>query len=120
MLLSNWYATIRFLCMKFPSVSMSKLISYIKNNEVVYQVYCDLVEVSNENNSQNRDFLLENFKHVSSVKVLEKGDSYIHESFEELDNWAKADDVLFLLEPIGILICIPCYLALQNKLIFNI
>lgn len=90
---------------------------YIKKNEVVYQVCNDLVEVSNEENKDNRQILLGYFDKTSSIEIYEKGASFIHEPFEELDNWATKDDVLFLLEIIGILICIPRNIALSAGLI---
>lgn len=91
--------------------------NYIENNEVVYQVCGELVEVSNAVNGDNRKSLLEYFKHVSSVEVYQKGDSFIHDPFEELDNWATEDDILLLLEIIGIVVCIPRKIAIDNQII---
>lgn len=93
------------------------LLDYIKTNEVVYQACNDLIEVSNEENEDNRQTLLGYFDKTSSIAIYEKGASFIHEPFEELDNWATKDDVLFLLEIIGVLISIPRNTALNAGLI---
>lgn len=81
--------------------------NYIDSNEVVYQVCGDLIEVSNDGNFDNRQALLEYISNASNITSYEKGASLIHNAFEELDNWATPDDVLFLLEPGGVLLCIP-------------
>ena len=42
----------------------------------------------------------------------------VNEPFEDLDNWATGDYALFLLETIGILICIPLKLATAHNLLY--
>lgn len=96
---------------------LERLKQFVKYNEVVYQVCNELTEVSNEENIENRKVLLRYFDKASSVELYEKGSSFIHEPFEDIDNWATKDDVLFLLEIIGVLICIPRNVALSVGLI---
>src|SRR5574344_2624836 len=83
------------------------LTDYIKNNEVVYQFCDELIELSNNENPDNRQTILDSLVNTSSVEVYEKGSFLIHESFEELDNWSMDNDCLFLLVPVELLICIP-------------
>lgn len=80
---------------------------YIKDNEVVYQEYEGLIEVSNVVETENRDNLLKALNTNPVVQTYKKDDQFIAEDFQELNNWSKEDDVLFLLSPVGILICIP-------------
>lgn len=103
--------------MKLAENIIDKLRRYVKYNEVVYQECNELIEVANENNEENREALLEYFDKASCVELYEKGASFIHEPFKELDNWATKDDVLFLLEIIGVLICTPRKVALSAGLI---
>lgn len=96
---------------------IEKLRQFVESNEVVYQEFENVIEISNDQNPQNRKALLDCFKHVSSVEVYQKGSAFIHEPFEELDKWATDEDLLFLLELIGVLICIPRKVAIEQKLI---
>lgn len=57
------------------------------------------------------------FDDASSVEVYQKGHWFIKDKFADLDGWAKDDDVLFMLQYIGVLICVPKKLALENNLI---
>lgn len=88
-------------------ITKEYLKNYIKCNEAVYQVSGELIEVSNDGNFDNRQALLEYISNASNITSYEKGAFLIHNAFEELDNWATVDDVLFLLEPSGVLLCIP-------------
>ena len=91
--------------------------TYIINNEVVFQAFGGLVEVANEAEKENREELLVYFDDASSVEVYQKGHWFIKDEFADLDGWATDDDVLFLLQNIGVLICVPKKLALDNNLI---
>lgn len=84
-----------------------KLQQYIKGNEVVYQKFNGLIEVSNIVETENRENLLKVFDTNPVVQIYKKDDQFIAEDFQELNDWSKEDDVLFLLSPAGILICIP-------------
>ena len=48
---------------------------------------------------------------MTSIMLLEK------DGWTELVDWSTDDDVLFLLQDIGVLICVPEKLAIDNKLI---
>ena len=93
-----------------------KLYQYIKNNEVVYQEFEGLIEVSNSVEKENRDKLLKAFDTNPVVQIYKKDDEFIAEDFQELNNWSKKGDVLFLLTPIRILICISQKEAESNGL----
>lgn len=93
-----------------------KLHQYIKNNEVVYQEFEGLIEVSNSVEKENRDNLLKAFDTNPVVQIYKKDDEFIAEDFQELNNWSKKGDVLFLLTPIRILICISQKEAESNGL----
>ena len=58
--------------MKISQNSKKNLLRYIKNNEVVYQVYGELVEVSNDDNIDNRNALIEYFNQSSSIELYTK------------------------------------------------
>lgn len=103
--------------MKISQTSRQNLLRYIKNNEVVYQVYGELIEVSNVENIDNRNTLIEYFNQSSSIEMYSKDDEYIREPFNDLNNWATDDDVLFLLEGPGVMICIPKKETVENHLI---
>ena len=90
---------------------------YVMRNEVVFQAYGDLVEVANEAEKENREELLAYFDKTSSVEVYQKGHRFIKDEFADLDGWATEDDVMFLLQNIGVLICVPKQHAIVNNLI---
>lgn len=98
-------------------VSIDKVLKYVATEEVVYQEFEGLVEVSNDNEVENRDQLKEYLSKTSTIETYNKGHWFIKDDFEELDNWSKEDDVLFLLQPIGVLICIPQKSVVENNLI---
>lgn len=103
--------------MKKAVVSKEKLHNYISRNEVVYQAFGELMEVSNDKEEGNRMNLLKYLNSASSINVYEKDHWYIKEEFQDINDWSKKDDVLFLLETIGVIICITRKEALENKLI---
>lgn len=96
------------------TVSTGEFLKYIVTNEVVYQELEGLVEVSNDKEIENRDQLKEYLLKTSTIETYSKGHWLIKDDFEELDNWSKEDDVLFLLQPIGVLICIPQKVLLKT------
>lgn len=95
----------------------SQLLDYILNNEVVYQFCGELIEVSNNVEKENKETLLGCFRRNSRVEVYTKHDRWAKEGWPELANWSTDDDVLFLLQNIGVLICVPKKLALNHNLI---
>lgn len=102
--------------MKLDIESTKKLLDYIKSKEVVYQAYGDLIEVANDDNLANRNEIVDLFNIAESIEVYHKDDAFIQEPFEDMNNWATNDDVLFLLLNIGVLICVPKREALGNIL----
>ena len=99
------------------TIAKDTLREYVMRNEVVFQAFGDLVEVANEAEMQNREELLAYFDKASSVEVYHKGHWFIKDEFADLDGWATDDDVMFLLQNIGVLICVPKQHAIVNKLI---
>ena len=99
------------------TIAKDTLREYVMRNEVVFQAFGDLVEVANEAEKENREELLAYFDDASSVEVYQKGHWFIKDEFADLDGWATDDDVMFLLQNIGVLICVPKKLALDNNLI---
>ena len=93
------------------------LLNYIKNNEVVYQFCGELMEVSNDTEKENKETLLGYFRGANRVEVYTKHDSWAKEGWPELADWSTDDDVLFLLDGIGVMICIPKKEAIANNLI---
>ena len=90
---------------------------YVMRNEVVFQAFGGLVEVANEAEKENREELLAYFDDASSVEVYQKGHWFIKDEFADLDGWATDDDALFMLQNIGVLICVPKKDAVENNLI---
>ena len=103
--------------MDFANNIKENLRAYIIKNEVVFQAFGDLVEVANEVEKENREELLAYFDDASSVEVYPKGHWFIKDEFADLDGWATEDDVMFLLQNMGVLICITRKEALNNELI---
>lgn len=103
--------------MKLITDIKKKLQYYINNNEVVYQFCGELVEVSNETMLKKKNALLDSFKRVNLIEMYGKHNSFLKDGWPELTEWSTDDDVLFLLDGIGMLICIPQKEALDNNLI---
>ena len=103
--------------MKKIVVSKEKLQNYILNNEAVFQVFGELMEVANDNEEENRLNLLDYLNSASSIEIYEKGHWYIKDEFQDINDWSQKDDVLLLLETIGVLVCITRKDALNNGLI---
>lgn len=90
---------------------------YIVNNEVVFQACGELIEVANELEEVNRKNLLDDLNRTSKIEVYEKDSLFIKDDFLELNDWSFRDDVLFLLQTVGVLICIARKEVLNNGLI---
>ena len=99
------------------TIAKDTLREYFMRNEVVFQAFGNLVEVANEAEKENREELLAYFDDASSVEVYQKGHWFIKDEFADLDGWATDDDVMFLIQNIGVLICVPKQQAIENKLI---
>ena len=103
--------------MKLTTDIKEKLQYYISNNEVVWQFCGDLVEVSNDTEKENKEALLGYCRTANRIEVYDKHNSFVKEGWSDLADWSTDDDVLFLLDGIGVLICIPRKLAVENNLI---
>lgn len=101
--------------MKLITDIKEKLQYYINNNEVVYQFCGELVEVSNETMQKNKNTLLDSVNRANYIEMYGKHDSFVKDGLSELTEWSSDDDVLFLLDGIGVLICIPQKVALYNN-----
>ena len=99
------------------TIAKDTLREYVMRNEVVFHAFGNTVEVANEPQKENREELLAYFDDASTVEVYQKGHWFIKDEFADLDGWATDDDVMFLLQNIGVLICVPKQQAIENKLI---
>ena len=100
--------------MKFITDIKEKLQYYINNNEVVYPVSGELIEISNETSQKNKNALLDYFNRVNLVKIYNKHNSFAKDGCPELTDWSTDDNGLFLLYGIGVLTCIPQKATLDN------
>ena len=96
---------------------ISQLLNYVMNNEVVYQFCGELLEVSNDIEKENKETLLGYFRRANRVEVYTKQDRWAKDGWPELTGWSTDDDMLFLLDGVGVMICIPKKEALANNLI---
>lgn len=103
--------------MKLDIEQTKKLLDYIKSNEVVYQTYGGLIEVANDCNVDNRSELIDFINQADCVEVYHKDDTFVQEPFKDLNNWATKDDMFFLLQIIGVLLCIPKQLVTENAIL---
>lgn len=76
------------------SVNKDLLKKYISSNEVVYQTFGGLIEVSNDNEKENKDNLLSYLDSSSNIEVYAKDYFFIKEDFEELNDWSLITLVL--------------------------
>ena len=115
------YATMPLLINQVNITTMNNIVSqlfnYIINNEVVYQLCGELMEVSNDKEKENKIALLSYLSSAKRIEVYDKHNAFELDGCTELVNWSTDDDVLFLLQDIGVLICVPEKLAIDNKLI---
>lgn len=99
------------------NITANILQTYVENNEVVYQFCGELMEVSNDTEKENKVTLLGYFRRANRVEVYSKQDRWAKDGWPELTDWSTDDDMLFLLDGVGVLICIPKKEALANNLI---
>lgn len=99
------------------NITADILQKYVEANEVVYQFCGELMEVSNDMEKENKETLLGYFRRANRVEVYTKHDSWAKDGWPELADWSKDDDVLFLLDGVGVMICIPKKEAVKNHLI---
>lgn len=90
---------------------------YIEQNEVVYQFCGELMEVSNESEKENKETLFRYFSRANRVEVYTKHDRWAKDVWPELADWSTSNDVLFFLDGVRVLICIPKKEAISNNLI---
>lgn len=103
--------------MKLSDQAINEFRNYIMKNDVVYQRYGELMEVSNDGEESNRTSLLKDLDNACCVEIYHKSDKFITEDFHDIDAWSKDDDVLFLIEAIGTLVCIPKKIAIKHSMI---
>lgn len=101
------------------SKDINKLIfkEYLQNNEVVFQTLDGLIEVANDIEKENKVNIIEYLDKTASIDIYEKDHMFIKDNFSDLNNWSLKEDVLFLLQPVGVLVCISKKDALKNALI---
>lgn len=103
--------------MTINQTSKQDLSRYIKNNGMVYQVYDELIEVSNDTEKENQETLLGYFGGDNLVEVYTKHSRWAKDGWSKLSDWATGDDVLFLLDGVGVMICISKKEAVENNLV---
>lgn len=99
------------------NIKANTLQAYVEANEVVYQFCGELMEVSNDTEKENKETLLGYFHRANRVEVYTKHDRWAKEGWPELADWSTDDDVLFLLDGVGVMICIPKKESIENHLI---
>lgn len=103
--------------MKLITDIKEKLQYYINNKEVVYQFCGELIDISNETMQKNKNALLDSFNRANLIEIYGKHNSFVGNGLSKLTEWSTDNDVLFLLDGIGVLICISKKSALDNNLI---
>lgn len=99
------------------NITADILQKYVETNEVVYQFCGELMEVLNDKEQENKEILLGYFHRANRVVVYTKNDRFVKDGWTELADWSTDDDVLFLLDGVGVLICIPKKEAVKNNFI---
>ena len=99
------------------NIKANTLQAYVEANEVVYQFYGELMQVSNSTEKENKETLLDYFRRANRVELYTKHDRWAKDGWPELADWSTDDDVLFLLNGIGVMICIPKKEAVKKHLI---
>lgn len=99
------------------NITADILQKYVEANEVVYQFCGELMEVSNDMEKENKETLLGYFRRANRVEVYTKHDSWAKDGWPELADWSTDDDVLFLLDGVGVMIRIPKKEAISNNFI---
>lgn len=99
------------------NITADILQKYVEANDVVYQFCGELMEVSNDMEKENKETLLGYFRRANRVEVYTKHDSWAKDGWPELADWSTDDDVLFLLDGVGVMIRIPKKEAISNNFI---
>ena len=99
------------------NIKANTLQAYVEANEVIYQFCGELMEVSNGTEKENKETLLDYFRRANRVELYTKHDRWAKDGWPELADWSTDDDVLFLLDGVGVMICIPKKEAVKNHLI---
>ena len=99
------------------NIKANTLQAYVEANEVVYQFCGELMEVSNGTEKENKETLLDYFRRANRVELYTKHDRWAKDGWPELADWSTDDAVLFLLDGVGVMICIPKKEAVKNHLI---
>ena len=99
------------------NITADILQKYVETNEVVFQYCGELVEVSNDTEKENKEILLGYFRRGNRVEVYTKQDRWAKDGWSELTDWSTDDDVLFLLDGVGVMNFIPKKEAVENHLI---
>lgn len=76
----------------------------------------ELVEVSNDTEKENKGTLIRYLRRANRVEVYTKQDRWAKDGWSELADWSTDDDVLFLLDGVGVMICIPKKESVENHL----
>lgn len=103
--------------MMITNITADILQKYVEANEVVFQFCGELVEVSNDTEKENKETLLRYLRRGDRVEVYTKQDRWAKDGWSELADWSTDDDVLFLLDGVGVMICIPKKESVENHLI---
>lgn len=74
------------------------------------------MEVSNDTEKENKEILLGYFRRGNRVEVYTKQDRWAKDGWSELADWSTDDDVLFLLDGVGVMNFIPKKEAVENHL----
>ena len=115
------YATMPLLINQVNITTMNNIVSqlfnYVINNEVVYQLCGELMEVSNDKEKENKVALLSYLSSAKRIEVYDKHNAFELDGCTELVDWSTDDDVLFILDGIRVIICIPKEEAIVNNLI---
>ena len=98
------------------NITADKLQKYVETNEVVFQFCGELVEASNDTEKENKETLIRYLRRANRVEVYTKQDRWAKDGWSELADWSTDDDVLFLLDGVGVMICIPKKESVENHL----
>ena len=98
------------------NITVDILQKYVETNKAVCQFCGKLVEVSNDTEKENKETLLRYLRRGDCVEVYTKQDRWATDGWSELADWSTDDDVLFLLDGVGVMICIPKKESVENHL----
>ena len=98
------------------NITADILQKYVETNKAVFQFCGELVEVSNDTEKENKETLLRYLRRGDRVEVYTKQDRWAKDGWSELADWSTDDDVLFLLDGVGVMICIPKKESVENHL----